>query len=247
MISQKTNLSVNLNAIALLRNRRNLPWPDMLELARIALKAGASGITVHPRPDERHIRYADIKLLANFLKAEFPTAQFNIEGFPSMEFLELAMPYAQQITLVPDDPEQNTSDHGWDINQQIAILKPIVQHIKQKPIKVAVFLDAGADGHEKLAAIGVDSIELYTGPYAAFYNDEAAAELAVETLASTARAASLAGLAVNAGHDLTVENLPLLLANINKISEVSIGHALIAEALLYGMEGAVCRFLAVLK
>ncbi|MDN5249219.1 pyridoxine 5'-phosphate synthase [Bartonella sp. TP] len=247
MVAQQTTLSVNLNAIALLRNRRNLPWPDMLDLARIALKAGASGITVHPRPDERHIRYADIELLANFLKVEFPAAQFNIEGFPSVEFLELAMPYAQQITLVPDDPHQNTSDHGWDIEQQIAVLVPIIQHIKQKPIKVSVFLDAGATGHNKLAAIGVDSIELYTGSYAACYNNEAAANFAVEALASTAHAAKLAGLAVNAGHDLTVENLPLLLDKVNKISEVSIGHALTADALLYGMERAVGRFLAVLN
>lgn len=242
-----TKLSLNLNAVALLRNRRNLPWPDMLDLARIALRAGASGITVHPRPDQRHIRYADIAIISHFLKAEFPDAQFNIEGFPSPEFLNLAMPYANQITLVPDMPDQNTSDHGWDIAREMSALAPIIAKIKQADIAVSLFLEAGQDNMQGLCDAGVDAIELYTGPYAAYYNNAQAAKKQLELLAISARAARQCNLKINAGHDLTVQNIPALLEILEPVNEVSIGHALIAEALQHGMEQAVRRFLAAIS
>lgn len=242
------NLSLNLNAIALLRNRRNLPWPDIIELARIGLQAGATGITVHPRPDERHIKFTDIKLISNFLKSEFKNAIFNIEGYPSNEFLDLAIPYADQITLVPDSPKQNTSDHGWDLTKNIDILSQAIKKIKnEKNIVVSAFIEGNIYDLSLLKKINIDKIELYTGLYALYYNNLEKMNKELKTLEITAQSAKEQNLGINAGHDLTVYNIPKLLNNIPIIEEVSIGHGLIADALIYGMENTIKRFLKVLK
>ncbi|QCI66094.1 pyridoxine 5'-phosphate synthase [Phreatobacter stygius] len=234
-----THLSVNVNAIAQLRNRRNLPWPSVVGLSRIAMQAGAYGITVHPRPDERHIRRTDVFDLSDMLRKEFPAAEFNIEGYPSEDFLELcekAKP--AQVTLVPDDPAQATSDHGWDVAKDSALLTRVCSRLKARGFRVSLFLDADPALVAGAKAVGADRIELYTGPYgSAFAEHEAAAER--EKLKRTAQAAEAVGLGVNAGHDLTLDNLPPLIAAIPSIAEVSIGHGLVAEALIRGMTETV--------
>ncbi len=229
-----THLSVNVNAIAQLRNRRDLPWPSVVGLARIALAAGAAGITVHPRPDQRHIRRTDVFDLVGMIRAEFPAAEFNIEGYPTEDFLllcEAAKP--DQVTLVPDDPAQATSDHGWDVAKDRALLTNVSSRLKASGFRVSLFLDADPSLVAGAKATGTDRIELYTGPYGGAKDAAAARECAL--LAATAAAATAAGLGVNAGHDLTLDNLPPLLARAPTIAEVSIGHALTADALIHGM------------
>ncbi|CEJ10455.1 Pyridoxine 5'-phosphate synthase [bacterium YEK0313] len=234
-----THLSVNVNAVAQLRNRRNLPWPSVVGLSRIAMQAGAYGITVHPRPDERHIRRTDVFDLSDMLRREFKTAEFNIEGYPSEDFLALcerAKP--DQVTLVPDDPAQSTSDHGWDTAKDAALLTRVVARLKAQGMRVSLFLDADPGLVTGARATGADRIELYTGPYGgAFAEAEAKAER--DKLKATAEAARAAGLGVNAGHDLTLDNLPPLVAAIPFLAEVSIGHALTADALIHGMTETV--------
>jgi len=234
-----THLSVNVNAIAQLRNRRNLPWPSVTGLARIALEAGAAGITVHPRPDERHIRRHDVFDLVALLRADFPKAEFNMEGYPDERFLALceeAKP--DQVTLVPDDPAQATSDHGWDVIAHADMLKGVVARLKGRGFRVSLFLDADPALVAGAKATGTDRIELYTGPYGhAADKGVQAAEL--KKLVATTEAAVAAGLGVNAGHDLTLDNLPKLIAAAPAIAEVSIGHALTADALTYGMAETV--------
>ncbi|OHV76579.1 pyridoxine 5'-phosphate synthase [Rhizobium sp. LCM 4573] len=238
-------LSVNINAIAMLRNRRDLPWPSLEHLGRIALQAGASGLTVHPRPDQRHIRFSDLPVIRALIDDEFPEAEFNIEGYPSEDFLALCeRTEPEQVTLVPDDPAQATSDHGFDFRGEGEFLKPIVARLKSRGIRVSLFADGDGDVEAvKLAkATGADRIELYTGPYGGCYDKpELAAEI-LEKLGRTADAAVAEGLAVNAGHDLTVENLPALAKRIPALAEVSIGHGLTADALEYGMAETVRRF-----
>ena len=239
-------LSVNLNAIAMLRNRRDLPWPSVTELGRIALSAGAHGLTVHPRPDQRHIRFSDLPAIRAVIDDEFPQAEFNIEGYPSEDFLRLVEKHQpEQVTLVPDDPAQATSDHGWDFWKNHDLLKPIVARLKRQGMRVSLFADGDANPKQiRLAReTGADRIELYTGPYGAAYDDPAAAAALVERLGQTADIAIEAGLAINAGHDLTVANLPALVRRIPALAEVSIGHGLTADALEYGMAETVRRFL----
>lgn len=240
-----THLSVNVNAVAQLRNRRNLPWPSVVGLSRVALQAGAAGVTVHPRPDERHIRRADVFDLVAMIRAEFPQAEFNIEGYPTEDFLvlcEAAKP--DQVTLVPDDPAQSTSDHGWDVARHADLLKTVVARLHAGRMRVSIFLDADPALVLGAKATGTDRIELYTGPYGHAENPfVAGAELG--KLAATARAAEANGLGINAGHDLTLDNLPNLVAQVPMIAEVSIGHALTADALIYGMAETVARYKAV--
>lgn len=240
-----TKLSVNINAIAMLRNRRDLPWPSVEGLGRIALQAGASGLTVHPRPDQRHIRFTDLPVIRALIDDEFPDAEFNIEGYPSEDFLALCeATQPEQVTLVPDDPAQATSDHGFDFRANGEMLKPIVARLKKGGMRVSLFADGEGDVETvKLAkATGADRIELYTGPYGdCFDNPERAAEI-LEKLGQTADAALAEGLGVNGGHDLTVANLPALVKRIPKMAEVSIGHGLTADALEYGMAETVRRF-----
>ncbi|MBO0664489.1 pyridoxine 5'-phosphate synthase [Jiella sp. MQZ9-1] len=236
-------LSVNLNAVAMLRNRRDLPWPSVTGLGRIALAAGAHGLTVHPRPDERHIRFSDLPAIRALIDAEFPTAEFNIEGYPSTEFLALvAAAKPEQVTLVPDDPSQPTSDHGWDFERQGGFLRPIVERLKEQGARVSLFADADPAAMRAAAATGCDRVELYTGPYGGTYDDPGAAGAEIERLGATADAALELGIGVNAGHDLTVANLPPLIVRIPQLAEVSIGHGLTADALEYGMVETVRRF-----
>jgi pyridoxine 5-phosphate synthase len=237
-------LSVNLNAIAMLRNRRDLPWPSVTGLGRLALAAGAHGLTVHPRPDERHTRHSDLPEIRALIDDEFPDAEFNIEGYPTEDFLRLVeSSQPEQVTLVPDDPTQATSDHGWDFSTQSNFLTPIVKRLKKGGFRVSLFSDADPSIAEAAAGTGVNRIELYTGPYGACHDNPAGAAKELERLGKTADAALAAGLAVNAGHDLTVANLPALARRIPALAEVSIGHGLTADALEYGMAETVRRFL----
>jgi len=237
-------LSVNLNAIAMLRNRRDLPWPSLIDLGRIALAAGAHGITVHPRPDQRHTRNSDLPAIRALIDDEFPAAEFNIEGYPTEDFLRLVEEnQPNQVTLVPDDPAQPTSDHGWNFAADAPFLTPVVRRLKRGGFRVSLFSDANPDGVAAARETGADRIELYTGPYGSSHSEPARATEELERLKSTADAALAAGLAVNAGHDLTVANLPALARKIPGLAEVSIGHGLTADALQYGMSGTVGRFL----
>ena len=239
-----TALSVNLNAVAQLRNRRDLPWPSVTGIGRIALEAGAHGITVHPRPDERHIRFTDLPDL-RALCDEFPGTEFNMEGYPTDEFLALCEANEpEQVTLVPDDPAQATSDHGWDFEAHADLLRETVARLKGRGMRVSLFADADPGGIGAASATGADRVELYTGPYGATHDRPDAARAEVERLGATADAARSAGLGVNAGHDLTVDNLPALVARVPDLAEVSIGHGLTADALIHGMEATVRRFLA---
>lgn len=237
-------LSVNLNAIAMLRNRRDLPWPSITGLGRIALAAGAHGLTVHPRPDERHIRLSDLPEIRALIDDEFPKAEFNMEGYPTEAFLTLVEKHQpEQVTLVPDDPAQATSDHGWDFVGKAALLTPIVKRLKKGGFRVSLFSDPDPAGVAAARDTGADRIELYTGPYGSCHDDPVRAAKELEKLGKTAEAAIAAGLQVNAGHDLVVSNLPPLAKRIPALAEVSIGHGLTADALEYGMAATVARFL----
>lgn len=238
-------LSVNLNAIAMLRNRRDLPWPDVLHFGRIALASGAAGLTVHPRPDERHIRFSDVPAIRALIDREFPDREFNIEGYPSEDFLRLVEAHRpEQVTLVPDDPTQATSDHGWDVVANRSTLEAVCRRLTAAGMRVSLFVDGDANAAQMDAvrAVGAQRIELYTGPYGGCYADGEAAARWVERLGRTADFARAAGLAVNAGHDLTIDNLPALVARIPFLAEASIGHGLTADALEYGMAETVRRY-----
>lgn len=241
-----TKLSCNLNAVAMLRNRRSVPWPSVTGIARVALEAGGDGITIHPRPDERHIRRSDVFELETLIRSEFPAAEYNIEGYPSGEFLALVeQARPNQVTFVPDDPAQATSDHGWDIAANRAVLEPAIGRMRRAGIRVSLFIDADPDAPKKAAEVGADRVELYTGPYGGAL-DPRQAQAQLEALRDTADSARDTGaLEVNAGHDLTLENLPPLKAAIPDLAEVSIGHALTADALLMGYAEAVRRYKAV--
>ncbi|MEX0301934.1 MAG: pyridoxine 5'-phosphate synthase [Leisingera sp.] len=242
-----TLLSVNVNAVAYLRNRREVPWPNLIDISRAILQAGAHGITVHPRPDERHIRFSDLPELARLIRDEFPQAEFNIEGYPTRHFIDLVLQNKpHQVTLVPDTPEQSTSDHGWDFAKDGEMLLPIAEEFKAAGIRVSYFVDATPADPALAQQAGADRIEFYTGPYA---NETGADGIAKELakIKDTADAArTLGGLMMNAGHDLTVENLPGLRQAIPDLAEVSIGHGLTADALMLGFPEAVRRYLRVL-
>jgi len=238
-------LSVNLNAIAMLRNRRELPWPSVTGLGRIALMNGAHGLTVHPRPDQRHIRFSDLPEIRALIDDEFPTAEFNIEGYPTDAFLELVEANApEQVTLVPDDPAQATSDHGWDFEGKGNFLRAVVQRLKKGGARVSLFCDPDASraSLEAAKATGADRVEFYTGPYGGTFDDPARAAEELARLEASGRIATDLGLGVNAGHDLTVDNLPALARALPGLLEVSIGHGLTADALEHGMAETVRRF-----
>ena len=241
-----THLSVNLNAVAQLRNRRDLPWPSVTGIARVVLDAGASGITIHPRPDERHIRRTDVYELNDLLRADYPRAEYNIEGYPSEDFLALVEEIEpDQVTFVPDDPSQATSDHGWDIPANQALLVSTIARMKAAGIRVSLFIDEDPDVPALAKAVGADRVELYTGPYGGTAGTEEGARHLL-LLATTAGAAHAEGLVVNAGHDLTLENLPVFMQVMPQIAEVSIGHGITADALLVGFAEAVRQYRAVL-
>ena len=246
-----TTLSVNLNKIAVLRNARGGTEPDLRHAAETCIAAGCGGITVHPRPDRRHITAEDVAMLADLTRGR---VEYNLEGNPFAParpgypgFIELVREARPtQATLVPDSDGQITSDHGFDLARDLDRLAPLVAQLVRCGCRVSLFVDAGtAAGFDAARAIGVARVELYTGPYAhAFAQDGAAAELARCT--ATARGATAAGLGVNAGHDLNQANLATFRAAVPELAEVSIGHALICEALYAGLTPTVQRYLAIL-
>ncbi|AGA64130.1 Pyridoxine 5'-phosphate synthase [Liberibacter crescens BT-1] len=237
-------LSINLNAIAMIRNRRNLPWPNIIHIGRIALRAGAFGLTVHPRPDQRHIRFSDLPDIRQLLDTEFPNAELNVEGYPCEEFMALCRDIKpEQVTLVPDKPDQLTSDHGWDFIKHQEFLSTVVSQLKALGSNVSLF--ANADGEEKplkaAKATQTDQIELYTGPYGGCFNNSKKEAFFLEKLAQTADIANRLSINVNAGHDLTVNNIPTLIKRIPYLFEISVGHAFAADAFEYGTKEAVLR------
>jgi pyridoxine 5-phosphate synthase len=241
-----TVLSANLNKIALLRNTRPLGIPSVVHAARLALNAGARGITVHPRPDGRHVRVQDVRELAAVLK-EWPGADFNIEGNPFhglLEFVRDVRP--RQCTLVPDETGAFTSDHGWDLTTDQARLEPVVAELKSLGVRVSLFMDPLPQAMAAVRDLGADRVELYTEPYARSFGT-AEEQMVLGRYAQAARAAQRAGLGVNAGHDLNLDNLPVFLRTVPDVLEVSIGHALIADALEFGLAEAVRRYLDAIR
>jgi pyridoxine 5-phosphate synthase len=240
-----TRLSVNLNKVALLRNARNIGLPSVTKAAQICISAGAHGITVHPRPDERHARTSDVYELAELLAA-LPNIEFNVEGNPFPKFMEIVREVKPtQCTLVPDSPEAFTSDHGWNLAEDGERLRPVIEELKDLGIRVSLFMDAATNQIESAKQVGADRIELYTEPYAAAYGGDQA-EAVFEQFALAARRAQEVGLGVNAGHDLNLENLSKF-CSIPNVLEVSIGHALVADALEMGLFNAVQAYLSVLN
>lgn len=241
-----TNLSVNLNRIALLRNSRNIGIPSVTASARTVLKAGAYGITVHPRPDLRHIRPDDVDELAQLVANEFSGAEYNIEGNPfEPPFMDIVCRVKPtQCTLVPDSPDAFTSDSGWNLVKDGERLIPIIQQLKEHQIRVSLFMDADPQQMELAKKVGADRVELYTEPYATAFR-EGRVETVFSDYAQAAQAAQGHGLGINAGHDLNLENLGKF-CSIPNILEVSIGHALIAEALEMGLANTVKAYLDIL-
>jgi pyridoxine 5-phosphate synthase len=229
----KTALSVNLNKVALVRNTRHLGIPSVTRAATLCLEAGAAGITVHPRPDERHIRAGDVHDLAALLK-DWPDREFNIEGNPFhnlMDFVRQVRPH--QVTFVPDSEGQFTSDHGWTFPQDAERLKPLIAEAKALGARVSLFMDPIPEAMAVAKAVGADRVELYTETYASAYGTSKQAEV-LAAFKATAEAALAAGLGINAGHDLNRDNLHTFLTTVPGVQEVSIGHALIADALELG-------------
>ena len=232
-------LSVNLNKVALIRNTRSNGIPSVLHAARIALEAGAVGITVHPRPDGRHVRAADVAELAALMR-HWPAAEFNIEGNPAhglLDYVQQVRP--QQCTFVPDESGAFTSDHGWNLPAQIAELRPLIERVKSLGVRVSLFMDPLPEAMQHAAAAGADRVELYTEPYAKAYGTPDEASVLARYTAS-AEAALRVGVGINAGHDLNRDNLAAFLSAVPGMSEVSIGHALIADAIEFGL-GATVR------
>lgn len=231
-----TRLSVNINKIATLRNARGGNNPDVVKVALDCERFGADGITVHPRPDERHIRHADVYDLKKVL-----TTEFNIEGYPSEDFMKLVLEVSPaQVTLVPDSPDQITSNHGWDTVTNREFLTEIVSELKRNGIRASVFTDADCRMVEQAAAVGADRVELYTEPYATNY--PMGRNEAVKPFFDAAVCARECGLGLNAGHDLSLENLRFLKDSIDWIDEVSIGHALVCDALYLGLEKCIAEY-----
>ena len=235
-------LSVNINAIAQLRNRRDLPWPSLVNLGRIALNAGANGLTVHPRPDERHIRRSDVPELAKLIRDEFPDREFNIEGNPDARFVEMVEAIKpDQATLVPDDIRQATSDHGWDISRHHSFLNDVIKRLQSSGMRVSLFIDPEPHLPALAAEVGADRVEIFTGPYGGEMDDDLRKH-ELQQVIKTGKAAGEAELGLNAGHDLTLDNLGPLVCALPNLAEVSIGHCLTADALIYGMAETVRKY-----
>ncbi|BFO54440.1 MULTISPECIES: pyridoxine 5'-phosphate synthase [Comamonadaceae] len=236
--SVRTALSVNVNKVALVRNTRHLGIPSVERAALLCLEAGAQGITIHPRPDGRHVRAGDVPALAALLR-QWPDREFNIEGNPSqnlMEFIRAVRPH--QATFVPDGEDQFTSDHGWSFPQDAERLAPLVAECRGLGVRVSLFMDAEPAQMAAARAVGADRVELYTEPYAAAWGTPAQ-EAQLVRYAEAARAALDAGLGVNAGHDLNRDNLAAFVARVPGLMEVSIGHAFVADALELGYAATV--------
>jgi len=236
-----TRLSVNINKIATLRNARGGDNPNVVQVAKDCEKFGAEGITVHPRQDERHIRYQDVLDLSSEIHTEF-----NIEGYPDKRFIDLVQRVRpQQATLVPDGPDVLTSNQGWDIDVHKLFLKKVIEELKSAGCRVALFVDPNPFSVEGAASVGADRIELYTEPYAANFSKDRAQ--AVKDYISSAEKARELGLGINAGHDLDLNNLRYLKEQIPYLDEVSIGHALISDALYFGLKETIYQYLSLLK
>lgn len=236
-----TRLSVNINKIATLRNSRGGKIPSVKQAAINCQDFGAQGITIHPRPDERHITRKDVYELKPLI-----TTEFNIEGYPSEDFLKMVIEVqADQVTLVPDGLDQLTSDHGWDIWGNLSFLKEVISRLKENGIRTSVFVDPNVSAVEGAAEIKSDRIELYTEPYANLFSLNHSK--AVEPFVNAAKVAETLGIDINAGHDLNLDNLNYLFHRIPNLKEVSIGHALIADALYLGLENTIQKYLNCLK
>ncbi len=230
-------LSVNINKIATIRNARGGNIPDVLKAALKCEEYGAEGITVHPRPDERHIRYEDVRALKPKLKTEF-----NIEGYPGISFLQLVEEVKpHQVTLVPDPPHALTSDHGWDTIENKEMLREVVKELKGYGIRTSLFVDPDEKYIRNAKDTGVDRIELYTESYARHYTEDR--QKAIAPFIAAAKVANEVGLGINAGHDLNLDNLKYFVENIPGLVEVSIGHALISDALYFGLEKTIAYYL----
>lgn len=236
MRPEKVRLSVNINKIALIRNSRGGNAPDLLQIAKDCERFGADGITIHPRPDQRHIRYSDIPALK-----EVVTTELNIEGNPTEDFIQRVVTFKpHQCTLVPDSPSALTSDQGWNTIDEKGFLTEVVKELKNAGVRVSIFIDASPLMVEGEAMVGADRIEFYTGPYAAqFKSDPARAILAHEEAAHVANAVRIG---VNAGHDLNLENLRYYTQKLPNLLEVSIGHALVCDALYYGLSNVISMY-----
>ena len=231
-----TRLSVNINKVATLRNARGENTPDVVEFAKACERLGAQGITVHPRPDQRHIRFADVAALRKVVMTEF-----NIEGYPSEEFINLVIANRpEQVTLVPDAPSQITSNSGWDVAANRDFLQPVISRFKEAGIRVSIFVPADVNQVRAAAEIGADRVELYTKPYADNY--AADPEAAVAPFVKASEEAKKCGIGLNAGHDLNLENLRFLKLKLPLLDEVSIGHALISDALYLGIAETIRRY-----
>ena len=232
----RTKLSVNINKVATIRNARGGNNPDIIKVAKNCEAFGADGITVHPRPDERHIRRSDVPALQAVLRTEF-----NIEGYPSRDFLDLVLRVRpSQVTLVPDKPEQLTSNSGWDTEEEQLFLRDVLNDLRAAGIRSSIFIDADVRMAEFAAEAGADRVELYTGPYAHNYAKDP--EAAIAPFLETAKRVRQLGIGLNAGHDLSLENLKYFTDVIPWVDEVSIGHALICDALYMGLEATIAAY-----
>ena len=231
-----TRLSVNINKVALIRNSRPLGLPNIVQVALDCERFGAEGITVHPRPDERHIRYQDLSDLKSAIRTEL-----NIEGYPDERFIQKVLEVKPaQVTLVPDSPDQLTSDHGWDTKNQAAFLAEKIETFKKAGIRVSIFLDPNLDLIKEAVQTGADCLEFYTEPYADHYHQDRQA--AVQSYKAAASLAHELGFLVHAGHDLNLDNLAFLSQEMTPLHEVSIGHALITDALYMGFEKTISAY-----
>ena len=244
--SMRCALSVNVNKVALLRNTRHLGIPSVVRAAELCLQAGAQGITVHPRPDARHIRTDDVRELATLMKA-WPQAEYNIEGNPTQNLMDFVREFRpHQVTFVPDGEDQFTSDHGWSLPADMARLKPMIDECNALNVRVSLFMDPLPEAMRLVAELGAERIELYTETFASAFGTEREAEVTAGFTA-TAQAALAAGLGINAGHDLNQPNLTAFLRAVPGVQEVSIGHALIADALELGYAETVRGYLRAIQ
>lgn len=232
-----TNLSVNINKVALIRNSRGANYPDLVQIAKDCEKFGADGITIHPRPDERHARYSDVPALKEVVKTEL-----NIEGNPIPKFLKMVLKHQpDQCTLVPDAPDAITSDSGWDTIKHKAFLTDTIAELKAAGIRTSIFIDPIEKMIEGAKEVGTDRIEFYTGPYA--HDFAKSRRKAVTPYVKCGKLAHQLGLGINAGHDLNTKNLQYFIKNVKNVAEVSIGHALITDALYYGLHHTILMYL----
>lgn len=230
-------LSVNLNKVALIRNSRGADYPNLNKIARDCEAFGAQGITIHPRPDERHARYADVAALKDVC-----TTELNIEGYPAEKFMQTVLASKpDQVTLVPDEPGQLTSDHGWDTIRKGGYLKGVIGRLKDAGIRTSIFVDPDERMLDGALAVGTDRVEFYTGPFAHHYHKNR--EQAVAPFTQASAYAKGLGLGINAGHDLNLDNLAFFTDHMPGLQEVSIGHALVSDALYYGLENTIQMYL----